>query len=137
MSENGSQHIRAWLLEAELEQLRNPPHDVAQHLNECIACRSALQRITRGHQELDSGLEQLVRPRTRRWLWAPLPLAAAAVIALLLLPREQPPRGPSPILAQLMFPDEPVVTPPEGKQAIVMEKNELTVVWLTDFRGNQ
>jgi hypothetical protein len=93
--------------------------------------------VVAGYHDLDSGLLILVRPRTRRWLWVPLPLAAAAVSALLLLPREQPPRGPAPILAQLMFPEEPVVTPAEGQQAIVMEKNDLTIVWLTNSRGNQ
>jgi hypothetical protein len=130
-----TRHLRDWLLEADMAELRHPPADVAQHLNECVTCRSALRTVMQSYQQLDTGLNTLVRPRRRPWIWLPLPLAAAAVSALLLTQSEPAPRGPSAILTQLMFPEEPIVTPPAGKDAIVMEKNELTIVWLTNSRG--
>ena len=33
-------------------------------------------------------------------------------------------------LARMTFKDSPLVTPPAGKQAVVMERNEMTIVWL-------
>ena len=130
-------HIRDWLLEADMAELRDPPAQVAQHLNDCVTCRSALRTVLQSYEQLDTGLNDVIRPKRRPWLWLPLPLAAAAVMALLLTNSEPAPKAPSPILAQLMFPEQPIVTPPAGKEAIVMEKNELTIVWLTNSRGQQ
>jgi hypothetical protein len=125
-------HVNDWLLEAEPAELREPPEQIARHIDECLSCRAALQRITRGYSDLDAGLNALVQPKRRRaWLWLPLPLAAAALIVLLLMPGEKTPPPPSPLLARLMFPETPVVTPQSGQQAIVMEKNDMTIVWLT------
>jgi hypothetical protein len=129
--------VRDWLLEADMAQLHDPPVQIAQHLRDCVTCRSALQSVIASYADLDSGIEQLVRPARQRWLWLPLPLAAAALAALLLMPREKPPAGPSKVLTQLMFPAEPIVTPAAGQEAVVIEKDELTVVWLTNFRGKQ
>jgi hypothetical protein len=30
----------------------------------------------------------------------------------------------------MTFKDTPLVTPPAGKQVVVMERNEMTIVWL-------
>lgn len=134
-------HVRDWLLEADLSDLRQPPRDVAAHIAQCARCQAALRTVLSSYQELDVGLSQLHKQRRTRhwWRWTPVPLAAAAVLALLLTRSQnlQPPQGPSPLLAQLMFPEPAVVVPPEGKEAVVIDKNEMTVVWLTEIRGKQ
>jgi hypothetical protein len=125
-------HVNNWMLEADRAELLNPPEQIARHIDECLSCRVALQKIRRGYADLDAGLNALAQPKRKRvWLWVPLPLAAAALIALLLMPGEATPPPPSPLLARLMFPETPVVTPPNGQQAVVMEKNDMTIVWLT------
>jgi len=137
MTERAEVHVREWLLGAEMGELREPPAEVAAHLHECVACSSELRRVLAGYRLLDEGLGRLTRRHAGRWRWAPLPLlAAAAAAAFLLAPHpERPPLRPSPLLAQLMFPDEPVVTPAPGQQAVVMQRNDMTVIWLTNFRG--
>jgi hypothetical protein len=76
-----------------------------------------------------------VIPIQRKWRklsWVPLPLAAAAVLALLMIPRlsgdDELPRIDA--LAQLMFQEKPIASPPPGQQAMVIEKKEMTIVWL-------
>lgn len=128
---------REWLLEADIAELRTLTGPHTQHIRECAQCRAVAQVLLRGHAQLDEGLRAIapaaktLRLLRSRWpLLIPLPLAAAAVLALLLTRSEKTPPPPSPLLAQLLMPDAPVVTPPAGKQAVVLEKNDLTVVWL-------
>ncbi|HUP88551.1 MAG TPA: hypothetical protein VM100_04350 [Longimicrobiales bacterium] len=137
MSEN-EMHVTDWILESDIDQLRHPPEEISGHLRECLVCTRNLKQVLAGHAALDRGLDSIAQPapRRRKWLLS-IPLAAAAVIALVMVSHEEaPPTGPSPVLAQLMFPDEPVVTPAAGQDAVVIEKNDLTVVWLTNSRGN-
>jgi len=127
---------RAWLLEAELADLRanNGPH--AEHIATCPRCTAAARTLLQGHADLDTALDELrvsKKPLSRRrgvWLWAPVPLAAAAALALLLTRGEPIPPPPSALLAQLMLPEAPLISPPAGKNAVVMETHDLTVVWL-------
>ncbi|HEX6559631.1 MAG TPA: hypothetical protein VF021_09210 [Longimicrobiales bacterium] len=127
---------REWLLEADLAELRSNRGPHAQHIESCAACRAVARTLLHGHAQLDEALsalapERKVRRLRRRWpLWIPLPLAAAAVLALLLTRGEKLPAPPSARLAQMLMPATPIVTPPAGKQAVILEKNDLTVVWL-------
>lgn len=129
--------IRAEMLEADLPELKGTAGTpLSEHIASCGDCRAVADRLLAAYRELDSGLSALgprrnVLPLRRRIArWAPLPLAAAAVLALLLTrPATQEVKEPTQ-LAALMFKEEPLVTPPAGKQAMVMEKNDLTVVWL-------
>lgn len=66
-----------------------------------------------------------------RLAW-PLPLAAAAVLMLLLMRGADEPPAPSPLLLSLMFPVRPDVTAPAGKDVVVLERNELTIVWFPE-----
>ena len=128
---------RELMLEAEIEELRSSDSTLGRHIASCADCETRVRAILRGYEDLDAGLATLAPSRTnvipmrRRWQrWAPLPLAAAAAIALLLMPQQEKPVKEPTLLARLMLVEDPVVTPPEGKQVIVMEKNDLTVVWL-------
>ena len=125
---------RELLLETDLADLHNES-ELAQHIASCAHCRRMAERLLEGYAQLDRGLNAL-QPRsmpTRKrllWLrWTPLPLAAAAVLSLLMLKHEKLPPPPT-MLAQLMFAPAPVVTPPAGKQAVVIEKDNATIVWL-------
>jgi hypothetical protein len=62
--------------------------------------------------------------------WWSAPLAAAAVLALLLSPRASDELPNIDALTRLMFRSTPVITPVAGQQAMVLEKNEMTIVWL-------
>lgn len=142
MSEIRCEVIREAMLEAELDELRGVGEsDVAQHIRGCADCRARAAIILRGHERLSAGLTS-VRPRDtrviplqRKWrklTWVPLPLAAAAVLALLMIPHQN---GDDElpnidVITQLMFKEEPVVSPPPGQQAMVIEKKEMTIVWL-------
>ena len=120
------------MLEAGLDELRGEgTGELARHINQCSSCRNHAQRILRGYKDLDQGLGSLTvkRGRNARLAWIPIPLAAAAVLALLLLNREAPLPDMGFVTAR-MFEQQAVVTPPADKQAIVIEKNDLTVVWL-------
>ena len=144
MNEMSCEVIRDAMLEAELEELRGiGDSDVAKHIRECAACRQRAQIILRGHDRLAASLDSM-RPRAadtavvpiqrkwRRLSWVPLPLAAAAVLALLMIPRlrddDELPRMDA--IVRLMFQEQPVASPPPGQQAMVIEKNEMTIVWL-------
>ncbi|MGQ0813734.1 MAG: hypothetical protein ACT4O1_04645 [Gemmatimonadota bacterium] len=126
------------MIEADLTELDGSKvSSLSQHIAQCSSCHAHAQRVLQGYAQLDAGLRALkptgqARRRARaRWLpWAPVPLAAAAVLALLLARGTEPPVRPSPLLLSLMFPETPVVTPPADKQALVIERNDMTVVWL-------
>jgi hypothetical protein len=108
---------------------------LAQHITKCASCRARARRIIDGYRELDAGLAALAPAQRRaprvRWRWAAVPLAAAALLALLLTrDADTPAIRPNAQLLSLMFPAEPVATPPAGQQALVFEKDDMTIVWL-------
>ena len=127
--------IREEMLVAEIEDLRGiGESDVAKHVRTCDACAAIAQRLLGGHAQISAGLGS-IKPRAktrRRLLWIPIPLAAAAVIALLMIPRMQTEEALPNIdpIARMIFPEEPVVAPTPGTQAMVLEKDEMTIVWL-------
>ena len=129
-------HVREWLLEADVADLQAPPATIAQHLAQCAECRAAHEKIVTGYGELDRGLDALRMKKTRRWAWYAPPIAAAAMLALLLTHKEEQPKAPT-MLAQLMFRPQPIAVPQNGKQAVVMEHNGVTVIWLTNTQGQQ
>jgi hypothetical protein len=135
--------VQAAMLEAELDELRGAGSTpIAKHVASCADCASYAQRILRSYGALASGLEQMstqpaaapvipMRSRKRNaQKWLPLPLAAAAILALLLVRTERDELPNVDALARMTFRDTPLVTPPAGKQALVMERNEMTIVWL-------
>ena len=127
--------IRDEMLVADIEELRGiGESDVAKHIRTCEACSAIADQLLGGHAQISAGLGQ-IKPRTRssrRLLWIPVPLAAAAVIALLMIPKMQTEETLPNIdpIARMIFPEEPVVAPSPGTQAMVLEKNEMTIVWL-------
>jgi hypothetical protein len=128
---------RELMLEADVSELAGTADtELARHILVCANCRTVAQQLLQGYSDLDRGLASLgprkpvIAMRKHGWRWAPLPLAAAAVIALLIARREDRVALPDPVLARLMFPAQSVVSPPPGKQAVVIEKHDLTVVWL-------
>ena len=131
------------MLEAELDELRGTGSTpLAKHVASCADCSNYAQKILRSYGAMASGLEQMstqtaaapvipMRSRKRNaQKWLPLPLAAAAILALLLVRTEQDELPNVDALARMTFKDSPLVTPPAGKQAVVMERNEMTIVWL-------
>jgi hypothetical protein len=120
------------MLEAEIGELRGEgPGALARHTNECSTCRNRAQRILRGYGQLEQGFHMLAKKRSRsaRLAWVPVPLAAAAALTFFLMNGEAPLPDTGSVTAR-MFARQAVVTPPADKQAIVIEKNDLTVVWL-------
>jgi len=69
--------------------------------------------------------------------WVLVPLAAAAALTLIIGRGDEKLPQRNTMLAQLMFPEQAVVVPQEGQQAVVIDKNDMTVVWLTSNRGQQ
>ena len=144
MNEMSCEAVRDAMLEAELEELRGiGGSDVATHIRGCAACRERAQIILRGHDRLAASLDSIrartpatavvpIQRKLRRLSWVPLPLAAAAVLALLMIPRlnddDELPRMDA--IVRLMFQEQPVASPPAGQQAMVIEKKEMTIVWL-------
>jgi hypothetical protein len=120
------------MLEADIGELRGEgTSELAHHIAGCSGCRNHAQRIIRGYGDLEQGLGTFAQKRRRnlRHAWIPVPLAAAAVLAFLMMNREAPLPDMGYVTAR-MFAQPAVVTPPADKQAIVIEKNDLTVVWL-------
>ena len=127
------------MLVADLEELRGEGHSaLAVHLRSCTECRARATTLLGGHAALERGLAALQpadstipRLRIRHWHWLPVPLAAAAGLALLLVGQQADERLPNVDgIARLMFRETPVVAPAAGQQAMVIEKNDLTIVWL-------
>ncbi|MBW3553506.1 MAG: hypothetical protein KY466_08350 [Gemmatimonadetes bacterium] len=142
------------MMEAEpavLEGAASADAALAEHLRGCGRCRAVADVLARELAALDAGLGELaspgadpreqLRPRfavsgTRVWKW--IPLAAAALAAVLLLGRSGPPPGGGPGPAELTAEDrEPrattlAVTLPENRGAAVMSTRnpKITVVWL-------
>jgi hypothetical protein len=132
MSEMQCTSAQGLMLEADIGELRGEgTSELARHIAGCAGCRGHAQRILRGYGDLEQGLATFAQKRARnvRLAWVPIPLAAAALLALLLVNREAPPPDMRFVTAR-MFAPQAVVTPPADKQAIVIEKDDLTVVWL-------
>jgi hypothetical protein len=137
------EEVRAAMLDAELDELRGIGDSaVAEHVAACADCNAYAQKILRSYASMAAGLERMstqtgeapvipMRPkRSKPPRWLPLPLAAAAILALLLVrtPQDELPNVDA--LARMITKDTPLVTPPAGKQAMVLERNEMTIVWL-------
>ncbi len=127
------------LLVADIAELRGEgDSELATHLRTCAECRARATKILRGQDAMAAGLAAL-KPdvkaapshKSRAWRWAPLPLAAAAALALLLV-REQGSNAVPNVdaVTRLMFRETPLIAPPAGKQALVIEKDNMTIVWL-------
>jgi hypothetical protein len=144
MNQMSCNKIREAMLEAELDELRGiGENDVAMHIRECAECRAAAEILVQGFENLSQSLATLrprvpdasvvpMRRKPRKLAWLPLPLAAAAVLALLMIPRfegeDELPRIDA--IAAMMFRSQPIASPPPGQQVMVIEKNEMTIVWL-------
>lgn len=139
MTKMNCEQAREEMLIAELEELRGEVNSgLALHVSNCADCRARAATMLHGHAAMGTGLATLapqakavqLRRTQTAWRWAPLPLAAAAVLALLFVQR-RPERVPNmDAVAQMMFREKPLVAPPAGKQAMVMEKDNMTIVWL-------
>ena len=136
MSGLSCEEIREEMLVAEMDELRGiGESDVAQHVRTCDACAAVARRILAGHAQIDAAMTTLTRSTAKKKqrvaAWIPIPLAAAAVIALLMIPRMQDDALPNmDAITRLMFQEEPIVAPAAGQQAMVLEKNDMTIVWL-------
>ena len=127
------------MLVADMEELQGEGDTpLALHVRSCDACRAYAGALVHWHESLARGLDALtpparVLPLRRKPLarWLPLPLAAAAGIALLMVRTRQDEALPNvDAVARLMFREAPLVAPPAGKQAMVIEKKDMTIVWL-------
>ena len=127
------------MLGADLAELKGDAGSpLAAHIRTCAACAAYASALVQGHASLARGLDALapaasVIPLRRNPLirWLPLPLAAAAVIALVMVQARQDDALPNvDAVARLMFRETPVVAPPAGQQAMVIEKKDMTIVWL-------
>ncbi|HEX6259631.1 MAG TPA: hypothetical protein VFZ51_03180 [Woeseiaceae bacterium] len=135
---NDCTEFREQILIADLDELRGTQESaLTVHLRSCTPCSALASRILTGYATIDRGLTvaahrgSAVTPlRRRRWPWAAVPLSAAAVLALLLLPpRDEPPPRVD-VIASLLLPEAPVVTPGVGQQAVLFDKSDMTIVWL-------
>ena len=127
------------MLVADLEELRgHGDTELAMHVRTCPGCRSQAEGWLRAYGAIASGMAAL-KPSTpalqvrrrRSFRWAPMPRAAAAALTLLLLwPRGEAQLPNVDALARRMIRETPLIAPPAGKQAMVIEKNNLTIVWL-------
>ena len=133
---------RQAMMDAELDDLRGQGgSELSVHLRTCAACRTRADAILASYGALARGLDvfqpsaaetpvmRLAR-RRRRVAWLPLPLAAAAALALLLARRTPDPLPNVDALARWMLREPPIVEPRAGRQAVVIEKQNLTIVWL-------
>jgi hypothetical protein len=133
--------VRDALLEADMDELRGTgDSDVTRHVATCADCAAYARRIMQSYSQMAVGLGQMstqnvaatVIPMKKRRpaMWLPLPLAAAAILALLLLRSEREELPNVDALAQLITREAPVASPPAGKQAMILERNDMTIVWL-------
>lgn len=137
---------REEMLVADLHELRGEGDtELATHVRTCAECRKRAEIILGEYDTLRTSLGGL-EPRTataqvtpirkpRRYLWIPLPLAAAAVMALLLVRGQNDELPNMDAVTRMMFQETPVVSPASGQQAMVIEKNNMTIVWL--YKGEK
>lgn len=133
------EQARDLMLEADLDELRGTGDSpLARHVRNCGECAGFANRILESYGKMDNGLVSIhaaqldiVPIRKRRSLgWMSAPVAAAAVIALLVIARQNDPLPNVNGVARLMFSDAPIVAPRAGQQAMVIQKKEMTIVWL-------
>jgi hypothetical protein len=133
------ERAREEMLVADLEELRGEGDtELAMHVGGCLDCRARAATILEAQRGMAAGLATLtperkaipLRRKHSAWRWAPLPLAAAAGFALLLVQRNQEGLPNMDAVAQMMFREKPLVAPPAGKQAMIIEKDNMTIVWL-------
>ena len=135
------ERARDEMLVADLEELRGEgDSELAKHLRSCVECRARAETILRAQNDMAAGLTAM-KPQTKvlplrrkhtQWRWVPVPLAAAAVLALLIVQQQQEGLPNVDAIAQMMFREKPLVAPPAGKQAMVIEKDNMTIVWIYD-----
>src|SRR5688500_10857510 len=117
---NNCSDFREAMLDAELSELRAEGDSaLAIHLRTCADCQALATRILQGYDALNDGLDEMradrgsvipIRRQRRKWL--SMPLAAAAVLALLMVPRTDNSELPQmDMITKLLFPEEAVVTP--------------------------
>jgi hypothetical protein len=131
---------REEMLVADMEELRGESETaLSMHLRSCVECRAQAETILGAQAGIANALSALrpaskvvpIRSRTKRWVWLPLPLAAAAALALLVISQQGDDTLPNiEAVTRMMFRETPLVAPPAGKQAMVIEKNNMTIVWL-------
>ncbi|HYH79138.1 MAG TPA: hypothetical protein VEX86_05055 [Longimicrobium sp.] len=149
---NDCERARAWMLEADLAELRGGGSSPqAEHLAGCADCRRRAEAILAGMAELDGALASLARtgtdarviplrrrpsPAWRAARWA-APLAVAATVAAVVLARPPAPAGEPPgvtaeRIARVLFPRAPVARAAEGRSVAVLRTNDpgVTVVWV-------
>jgi hypothetical protein len=133
--------MRDNLLVAEQAELRGVGDSpVAEHVRICAACRALAENILEQHGAMAASLATLrastqpavvpIKHKSARAVWWSVPLAAAAILTLLLVRPNSDELPNVDALTRLMFRSTPVITPSSGRQAMVLEKNEMTIVWL-------
>lgn len=147
-------HVRELMLEADPAELRGSGSPVvAAHVRECGQCRLLAERMLSAHQQLDDALSTLTgqhaaapaltmrsrRDRTRSLLSARAarvfaPLAAAAVLVLMLYQQRTPDDLPSlePMADVVALADgAPVVNVTSGDDVAIMSTTNpsITVIW--------
>jgi hypothetical protein len=133
--------MRDNLLVAELAELRGEGDSrVAEHVRTCAACRALAANILEQQGYMATSLATLrasaqptivpIKHKSARAVWWSVPLAAAAILTLLLVRPDSDELPNVDALTRLMFRSTPVITPSAGRQAVVLEKNEMTIVWL-------
>ena len=137
---NTCAEMRDAMLDAEVDELRGIGETpLARHVTSCALCRAHAHKLLRGYVKLEAGLAamstQTAHPHvlpvhSKQWRWIPLPLAAAAVLALVIAQRQDEALPNVDALGRMIAREAPLVSPPAGQQAMVMEKNEMTIVWL-------
>ncbi|HKI94096.1 MAG TPA: hypothetical protein VJ992_02285 [Gemmatimonadales bacterium] len=128
---------RDGLLEAEVEELRGDGDSaLARHLRACATCRAAAERILAAYAALDASLavERPRRrmPRTLRWLEVAVPLAAAAILVLVLAqPSVHIPAAPA-ASATSAASAAPLVSAPAAHDVTVMHTDDpnIVIVWI-------
>ncbi len=137
---------RGQILEADRNDLAGATDsELSLHLRACAGCRASADRILEAEGELERALtaaeprraaDDAVRTATRpgvrrRWIWRSAPLAAAAVLAVVLIARrgevEQtlPPPTAPPIRSGL------AVEGPPGRSVAVFQTDnpDIVVIW--------
>lgn len=129
------QEAQDLLLEADLPALLDETTDLGRHVSACPECGALARRILDAEAALDRALAlRPERPRSRGWpplaTWGAL--AAAALVVLVLMPRQRPPVGPALSVEQTEPGDVDVdVTSNTGKTAVVFRTADptITVIW--------
>ena len=140
---------RERMLEAERTDLSGATEsELSLHLRGCVRCRRAANRIVEAERELwgalaaatpERGADEAValvrrRAQRRRWVWRVAPLAAAAVLAVVLIARrEQVPQSLPPASAPSIRSGRSglAVEGPPGRSVAVFQTDnpDIVVIW--------